>query len=106
MARAKAEPFRGSFMLMVESTTKNIDLEKLRAEIGTFLADRPTPRSGPGACRTIAGPGNVILCEGSCTKPGFSCEPKRLANGTYRCACQKPIAQVRSAKAPRRAKAR
>ena len=107
MATKRAEPFRGSFMLMVDSKTRNVDVEKLRQTIGTWLAAQPTPRSGAGACRTIQGPGNVVICDGGCTKAGFSCEPKRISPGVYKCACQKPIMQARRATtARRRAKAR
>ena len=104
MPTPKTAPYRGSFMLMVDSKTRQIDVDKLRAQIAVFLANRPTPRAG--GCRTIQGPGNVILCEGTCTKPGFSCEPKRNFNGTYTCACQKPIMQARRATTSRRATSR
>lgn len=103
MATRKAEPFRGSFLMVVDSKTRKVDVEKLRQTIGTWLADRPAAR-GAGVCRTVQGPGNVIICDGGCTKPGFSCEPKRQANGSYKCVCQKPIAQV--TRASRRTKAR
>jgi hypothetical protein len=103
----KAEPFRGSFMLIVDSKTRKVDVDKLRREIGAFLATRRTPR-GSGACTTIQGPGNVVICDGGCTKPGFSCEPKKQANGSWKCVCQKPIMKPFKAKrtAARSAKAR
>ena len=106
MPTKKAAPFRGSFMLMVDGKTRQIDVERLRQTIGTWLAARPTPRSGAGVCTTIQGPGKVVICDGGCTKAGFSCEPKRLAAGVYKCVCQKPIMQARRATASRRAKAR
>jgi len=106
MPTKKAAPFRGSFMLMVNSKTRQVDVEKLRRTIGSWLAARPTPRSGSGVCTTIQGPGGVVICDGGCRKAGFSCEPKRISPGVYKCVCQKPIAQARRATASRRAKAR
>jgi hypothetical protein len=107
MPTQKAEPFRGSFMLVVNSKTRKVDVDKLRREIGTFLATRRTPR-GFGACTTIQGPGGVVICDGGCTKPGLSCEPKKQFDGSWKCVCQKAIMQpLRTRKtAVRRSRAR
>lgn len=109
MPTRKVAPYRGSFMLVVDSKTRKVDVGKLREEIGAWLAARPALRTGSGVCRTIQGPGNVVICDGGCTKPGYECEPKRQLNGTYKCVCQKRVTQsfsARSATRPVKAKAR
>jgi hypothetical protein len=106
MARASVPPYDKSFVMIIDSKMQTIDLGKLRREIAEFLASRPAPRSTGGTCRTIIGPGNVILCSGDCRRAGESCEPKRVAvpgGHVYRCSCQRPITQPVGA---RRAKAR
>jgi hypothetical protein len=108
MPRAKATPYRKGFVLVVGSRVRSVDVEALRARIGGWLAARAarSPRHLTG-CRTIQGPGNVIICQGDCRKPGEVCDVKvtRLPGGGYSftCACQKPIMQPL---ARRRAKAR
>jgi len=98
MARAKAAPYRKGFVLVVGSRVRSVDVEALRARIGGWLAARAarSPRIGTG-CRTIQGPGNVIICQGDCSKPGEICDvnvTRRPGGGfTFTCACQKPITQ-------------
>jgi hypothetical protein len=99
MPRAKAAPYRKGFVLVVGSRVRSVDVEALRAKIGGWLAARAarSPRHLTG-CRTIQGPGTVIICEGDCRKPGEVCDVKvtRLPGGGYsfKCACQRPIAQM------------
>ncbi|MGH2670937.1 MAG: hypothetical protein ACRDH5_17800 [bacterium] len=112
LAKAKAAPYMKSFVVVVEAGVRSLDVQALRAEIGAWLADRaPTSTQSPTGCRTIAGPGSVVICQGDCRRPGEVCEVKRtsLPGGgvQYRCVCQRPIAQAtarsRSSRPARRA---
>lgn len=106
MPRTKATPYRKGFALIVGSRVRSVDVEAVRAKIGSWLAARAarSPRVSTG-CRTIQGPGNVIICQGDCRKPGEVCDVKvtRLPGGgfSFTCACQRPITQ-----ATRRARSR
>jgi hypothetical protein len=110
MARAKAakaESFDGAFVVVVGRGQRTLDVPALRAEIGAWLAHQPLPPLT--GCRTIAGPGTVVICQGECSRPHEICDvkPMRRPGGgyTYECKCQVPIVQ-QTRTAPRRAAAR
>lgn len=93
----KPEPYRKRFVLIVDSRTRQVDVMALRARIGAMLAARRRRGLALRGCRTIQGPGNVIVCDGDCSKPGELCDVKvvRRPGGHFEftCGCQKPVTQ-------------
>jgi hypothetical protein len=103
MATSKRAPYQKSFVLLVSGRTRQVDVEAMRARIGRWLAARAAKRGRVlTGCRTIQGPGNVIVCEGDCAKPHEICDVKvsRRPGGGYvfTCACQFPITRKRTAR--------